>query len=514
MIKRSLTIFIASVIFTALQAISSYADGPLNTLGIDLMDISGGARPIGMGLAYTGVCDDSNSLFFNPAGIVRTKGFAVTVKDAETFSIGEVYPTGYGFSYGLGISRYAASDVEYDGGTIEVSSSVLVVAVGTRLDYLSSLTGLGIFKQVDLGVDAKYLLDQTLKQTGQPDKSAKGFEADAGMIYKPLEWLKVGAVLENFLDSSNDKHSNVGILRWDTGEADVAYSKSRIGVGVKLVGDRRCPIYMENNELILSSDISFRGDDPKTLTDFGVEWTYAGTYILRAGTRSDALEGKVVSGVTAGAGLRVGAWGFDVAYSPDHLTQKPAYYFSFLYWPREWMFVKKPEDKRPKVKEERIPEEKPESPELIKLNEKESELLTDEEDVTISGTVLKSGAKVYVNDNEAYVRGDGTFSVAMPVNVGKNLVEIRTEYDGKKTLIIKKVLRKARVVTPEDVKIEEKVAREIKPAEERITRTEVAVKTKETHVASTEEKIKELEKKPLKKEEKAALEIEKKKVEA
>lgn len=508
-LNKLLNILLAGLLFQTAFLGLSFA-GPLNDLGLDLLNVNGGARPIGMGLAYTGVCDDSNSLFFNPAGIVRTKGIAFTVKDAETFALGQVYPTGYGFSYGFGLFRYSASDVDISDVTLEVSSSMIIAAVGTRLDFLSSLTGLGFWREMDFGVDAKYILDETLKETGQPDKSAKGWDADAGLIYKPLEWLKLSAAIQNLIS----EQSGAGILKWDSGEADDIKTSTKVGVGIKLIGDRRSPIYMEGNELIISSDFSLREDDPKTLVALGAEWMYDGTYILRVGSRADAKEGKAVSGVTAGAGLRFGPWGFDIAYSPDYLTGKPAYYFSFLYWPREWMFIKKPEESRPKVREEKAHPEREESPELVKMNVPSSEILTDENNVTISGKVLKPGAKVQVNGNEAYVRGDGGFSVNLPINVGKNLVEIRTEYDGRKTLVTRKVLRKAKVLTPEDVKIEERVAKEIKPAEEKIAKTEVEVKTRETRVASAEEKIKVLEKKPLKEDEKAALEVEKRRVEA
>jgi hypothetical protein len=47
--------------------------------GFTFMRIGVGARPVGMGGAYTAVADDANALFWNPAGLALAPGFCADV---------------------------------------------------------------------------------------------------------------------------------------------------------------------------------------------------------------------------------------------------------------------------------------------------------------------------------------------------------------------------------------------------------------------------------------------------
>ncbi len=484
----------------------------LNGLGIEPLDIKGGARPIGMGLAYVAVCDDGNAILYNPAGTARTKGITVTVRDLGNFMVGQVYPTGSGLSIGLGLVRNLIKDPDLLGDSFEASSSVLVVSAGSKLSFISDIFGgMNFFRDIDLGVDVKYALSQTLRGAGESDRSAKGVDADLGALWKANDWIKLGVVAQDFL---NDETSKIGTLDWNTGEADVVKSKTTIGLALKIIGgDRRSPVYIENNELLISTDLTMREDAPKTLMSIGAEWTYANTYILRAGAKQDPDGEATKTRTTAGAGLRFGYWGFDVAYTTDQFTDDPAYYFSLTYWPREWLVTKKPEEKGLE-NIAGVKKENEANPELVKIYDTRKEIVTDEDSINVKGEVLKPGTKVYINGNEAYVNNDGKFSVEVPLNTGKNLVEIVTESDGKKTRIERKVLKKSKVLTADDVKLDAKVNKEIKPLEENVGKKEDVVRTKEAEVLANELSIKEKEKAPLTEEQKKVLEIEKRRIEA
>ena len=485
--------------------------GVLLERGIEPFSLSGGAGPIGMGDAYVGVCDDSNSLFHNPAGLARTKGLSVTVMDLGNFMAAQAYPTGYGVSYGLGLIRQSVSDLDFEGGKSEVSTSMIVGGVGAKLQFLSDWGWGDIWSDIDAGFTFKSLLDASLRQTDvtEVDSSGSGFEGDWGLMWKALPWAKIGLTENNILGKDNGS----GLVKWSSGESDVARTFTTIGLGLKVVGDRKSPIYMEDNELVLSTDISLRGDKPASLFSVGAEWTYNSTYILRAGLKQNPNLGDIVTTTSFGGGLRYGNWGADAAYTTAYPTKGAAFYLSFLYWPREWFFVKKPaalEEKAPAG----LVAENEENPDIIKLNEPSDEVYTDDSAVDIKGQVLKPGAKVYVNGNLAAVDDNNEFSVSMPLLIGKNLIEITSEYRGKKTLVERKVLRRAAVVTPEDLAIAQKENTLIKPKEESIAKTEGELKPKEIKVEVAEKNIAELEKTPLSPIEKKALEAEKKKIKA
>lgn len=480
--------------------------------GIEPFTLSGGAGPMGMGDAYVGVCDDSNSLFHNSAGLARTKGLAFSVKDLGNFMVAQAYPTGYGVSYGLGFIRQSIPELDYQGGQSDISTSMVVAGLGFKLQFLSDMFGAEIFRDIDLGFGFKSLLGATIRQTAgatEVDSSGTGFEGDWGFMWRASPWIKFGLTENNVLGRENGG----GFVNWDTGEADEARTYTTIGLGLKVVGDRRCPVYIEDNELVISTDVSLRGEKPATLISVGAEWIYLGTYVLRAGLKQNPKLGETVTTASFGAGLRYGYWGADAAYTTDYLTDTPAFYFSFLYWPREWLFVKKPVALVEKWREEVVSESEL-NPELLKLSEPSEQLITDSDSVDIKGEVLKPGVKVYVNGNLAAVDDKNEFSVSFPLNMGKNLVEITTDYRGKKTIVKRKVLRKAAVLTPADLAVREKEARIIKPKEESIAKTEEDLKPREIKVDVAEKNIAEIEKTPLSETEKKALEMEKKEVKA
>jgi hypothetical protein len=479
-------------------AVPSASFGLLQERGIEPLAIETGARPIGMGSAFIAVSDDSNALFFNPAGIARTKGLIFTVRDFGNFSAGDVFPTEYGFSFGIGYVRNSVNDLEYSTGESNAYSSALVASLGLQLNFMSNLFGPEDFwDRIDVGFDYKYLLDQSLRHTGDPDKAATGWDSDLGLIVRPISWIRIGATAKNFLG----RDSGAGVLEWDTEEKEDIPASTNLGLAVKIVGDKNCPIYMENYELTLSSDFSIRETSPKSLYSFGAEWVYAGTYMFRLGGKQKPLVDKNDMIASAGFGARYGYWGFDVAYTTDYLKDSPAFYFSVLYWPKEWYFMEKPGmTKKEQGEKENIPVEK--APALVSTEEGEvvkilgpEELVTDADTVTISGVVLKPKAKVMINGNPVEVGKDNRFDVGVPLNVGKNVIDITTDYKGRQTRIQRKVLRKLKIVAPEEVKLEEQISKEIKP--------------KEAEIIAAEKKLIEKGKAPMTEVQKKEIEVEK-----
>src|SRR6185312_10499950 len=63
----------APTILIALFLMSPFVSAASNvgTSGAAFLEIAPGARPVGMGQAYTGVADDIDAIYWNPAGLAR-----------------------------------------------------------------------------------------------------------------------------------------------------------------------------------------------------------------------------------------------------------------------------------------------------------------------------------------------------------------------------------------------------------------------------------------------------------
>ncbi|MGQ9707961.1 MAG: hypothetical protein ACUVUR_03690, partial [bacterium] len=71
---RDVMAFVAALIGIAAGA----GFGPSAT-GFTFMKLGVGARPVAMGQAFTGVADDANALFYNPAGLALNSQFDASV---------------------------------------------------------------------------------------------------------------------------------------------------------------------------------------------------------------------------------------------------------------------------------------------------------------------------------------------------------------------------------------------------------------------------------------------------
>jgi opacity protein-like surface antigen len=208
--------------------------GPSAT-GFTFMKIGIGARPVGMGGAYTAVADDANALFWNPAGLALnpTYGGSVTamklLQSVSYASGGLVAPIGRRLAVGLAGGYLSASDTRRDELGQEIGTFGLSdIAVGPGVAW-QPLTGLG------LGIGARYVYSRI------DSFHASAFSADGGVIYQPWKHITVGASL-----------LHLGPPRKFISEWEYPPVNLRVGVAGK--------IPLAGNRLILSSDLSLYPD--------------------------------------------------------------------------------------------------------------------------------------------------------------------------------------------------------------------------------------------------------------
>lgn len=426
--------------------------GLLRDYGLTPYDLTSGSRPLAMGGAFVGLSNDVNAAFYNPGGLPWVKGISFSLKDLTNLSAAQTYPTGFGTSYGISVVQKGYTGIPVAGTTQEVnfSSNVLVFSAGTKLSILPPLKTSRINKlaeSIGVGVNLKVLLGQSLRKTGEFDRSATGWEADLGILYKPQRWLSFGATFNNFMAAG--WAGSAGYIEWDNNTKEGVPLIYKLGGSAKIFGDIWSPIYWENNELTFSTQLTSQNGIAGG-GSIGLEWANFGQNFLRAG-----YEERIGSqNFSFGGGLHRSNWGIDLAFYTDPVKSEGGLYFSVLYIPAEWLFVRKEEKQYPKIK----------IAEPVQIISPPEETTTYEENIIVSGEA-KMGVEVFVNNKRVEVDERQRFSAKVPLSTGKNLIVIDCFYEGGKLSIKRRVLRKPKVIIKEEEVIKVKIEKAKTPQE-------------------------------------------------
>src|ERR1019366_7954499 len=192
--KRILCIALAALSFFSLRS----------PLFAAFLDDGWGARPLGMGGAFTAIADDSNAPMYNPAGIVQVQWNEMSAMYAQLFSGLTLYSgnstTGNDvvhldqsyLSYVSRPSRFGSFGISWANfNTTHLYREDTVTLTYARYggDFFPALDNAWAF-----GVNAKYLrraisLDATTVNDPvfQGGTSASAMTMDAGLLWKPEE---------------------------------------------------------------------------------------------------------------------------------------------------------------------------------------------------------------------------------------------------------------------------------------------------------------------------------------
>jgi hypothetical protein len=266
----------------------------VGTSGAAFLKIGPGARAVGMGEAYTGVADDLDAIYWNPAGLATIKSPEIEGMHMQYFQsilyeyAAFAYPTTSYGTWGMAITNLytdnleaRTQDTDTPTGTFNANDSAY------WLSYAYPITS-----KLSLGANMKYI-HQSLSDT-----ASTAYAADGGVLYD-TGWqdVKVGASVQNV--GSDVKFAN---------ESDPLPVTGRIGASVPVL----------NKSLLLSSDIILPRDNDPALA-LGGEYTGRLIDGLRYAIRSGYQTGSTVdglSGISAGGGLTFGRVSFDFAWVP------------------------------------------------------------------------------------------------------------------------------------------------------------------------------------------------------
>ncbi len=191
--RGAVLIAIALLIITA-PAPSLHADinDGAGTAGAAFLKIESGSRPAGLGGAFTGLANDINTIFWNPAGLTAVHDRELTAM--QHFSFAEINNQTIGYAQRLERLVWGASflgsftEIERRQGPTEDPDSTVTVggfATGLSLAYPLSTT-------LSVGGTAKIISEQLDIQ------NAYGVAADVGVILQLLDnHLGIGVALQN-----------------------------------------------------------------------------------------------------------------------------------------------------------------------------------------------------------------------------------------------------------------------------------------------------------------------------
>jgi hypothetical protein len=277
--------------------------GPSAT-GFTFMKIGVGSRPVAIGQAFTAVADDANALFYNPAGLALECPLDISVtacqmlKGVSYFTGGLTVPFARRFGAGLAGGLLNTTDIRRDELGQELgsfSSNELIAGPGLAVRLVRGLA---------VGAAGKYVYSRI------DSFSAGAISLDAGVLYQPVKYIKLGASL-----------LHLGTPR--------RFIKNWEYQPVNLRGGAAFKLPVQNNHLLLAADLSVYPDYGPTIGAGGE--LKLDLQQLGAGQNSRLfLRGGYQSGGHLGfwSGFSLGI-GYEMVLGPGLLLAVDAVYLSY-----------------------------------------------------------------------------------------------------------------------------------------------------------------------------------------
>lgn len=302
------------VLVLLLPALSASAQ-KVGTTSMQFLKVAPSARAMSMGTAYAAIAGGTDALYWNPAGLTRTQGHALSLDHVDWFMDAAHYGFAYGGSFGnwgyLGVHVYVADMGEFDETRVDhlgfvdrngqqVYNPGLTGETFSAQSWVVGLTYARKFTdRFSAGLSAKYAReDLWLEAAGAP-------LFDFGMTYETgFRSVRLGASVQNF-------GPTISFAEADN-DAPLLF---RIGAAVDLLGgDALTPFGNADNRLTASYDL-IQPNDYDQQWAAGVEYAFLDRFMLRGGYQHNFD----TASFSFGAGVRqpfgnIGL-GLDYAYS-------------------------------------------------------------------------------------------------------------------------------------------------------------------------------------------------------
>lgn len=301
---RSLSSILIAVVVLSGMAFASQV--------LDPTDIGVGARPLGLGKAFTAIANDGSAIFTNPAGLAQSNSLKVISMSGNLMSevpytmVGVSYPVlngSIGIGYvGLGIT--GINETTLVNGTPEITGNQgSFNNSAINISYAQPIQNVSIFKDPKVGATLK-LISQGFSGTASFDAGkGSGFDVDLGAIASIGEDMTAGLTVKNIIPGNNFKSDEIPMVV--QGGVTKTFSKYNLLTALDA----------EYNRTIL-----FHA---------GAEWNPVQMVKVRLGFDQKPSAGSTLTNLAAGLGLSFKGFTFDYAYHTyAELAEFTTHYFS------------------------------------------------------------------------------------------------------------------------------------------------------------------------------------------
>jgi hypothetical protein len=277
---------------------------------VDISRAGTGARPLGLGRAYTALADDADAVLLNPAGTAYLR--SISLMSIQSQFLNDVYystyalawPTEFG-TFGFGYVNTAINNIniaEWRGadpvivGQAEYANNVFIASYARTIsDELALGVGLKQFSQQFSNLNVK-------------GSSAQGYNADIGLMYKfPRDW-SMGLVWQNCYTGPS--------LRWDNDTQEILESHAKAGIAYQW---RKAPNWLDLDRMVYVFDVDIPVAQTYQFSTYhtGAELWFGSVFAVRlgAGTRQAWIGGHPYSLIEPALGLGLDLWGLRVDYT-------------------------------------------------------------------------------------------------------------------------------------------------------------------------------------------------------
>ena len=301
MLRKKVAVTLCLTSLIALTSISGYAE--VGTTGAEFLNTCLGARPGGMGNAFSAIADDINTVCWNPAGLILLKrkeaSFTYTNLGAvfDVNGTGSMYDGFLGYAQPLKNGDAFAISLQYQeqGKIAYTTESPEVIAeyslggnYAAILSYAKKLSS-----SLSWGASLKLIQAKLWRRTGQ------AYAVDLGGLYQsPNKKLTIGLSLQN---------TGTKLKMEDVEQADSLPQNLKLGMSYRLLNS-------SSHGLIFAFDIDKpTASDTRAGLGLGTEYWYRRLIALRLGYSNK--EGNV-KGFTQGIGFRYHGYEVDFANVP------------------------------------------------------------------------------------------------------------------------------------------------------------------------------------------------------
>jgi outer membrane protein OmpA-like peptidoglycan-associated protein len=288
-------IMAASVLLIGMMAVNGHSIrfGSKSTTAAQFLEVPVGARAIGMGGAFSAVCDDANSIYWNPAGLASLDGDSLTFMHSMMFENVNYEYLAYAFPFPqIGVMGVALQYLSY--GKLE------------ERDYLGDQRG--TFSPKDMAANFSYStmwqglhIGGTLKYISSKIRDTASMAAlDAGIQY-PI-W--------------NDKLMLSGAVKNIGGKMKFGVERNELPLNVSVGA-----AWQYSKKLLFSGEVTgSRNGEP--FVSAGTEYNFYRADNLKAygragyNTRMITSELGALAGASVGLGFELKQMRFDYAWVP------------------------------------------------------------------------------------------------------------------------------------------------------------------------------------------------------